>query len=204
MEKESRNSLLQTNVNIEPTGIMYKVFGRAIEDFVKKLLIEQGVTAVADVRVAVVRDGTQPNIRVFVFLEANAVSSANRQQMAGIPEALRVKATPPPVSLSPEATAALAPLCRNKVYASNTGRGKIAVQVDEFAVLALMFAAKAGVHRIIIPEVNKVNNRECVISIVKQPITDTRNNGDSGDVYSSMVNSLINDRDDNRGNGRRF
>lgn len=165
---QTRQSILDTNVAIEPVGVIYNIKGSVIEDFVLNYLEKKGISGVTEIRAVVTREGqSRPEVALYGFIDQSSPAIISKTDK--IPDILKGKLDKVDISLSPDFKKVLIPLCGNEINSGRLEGRECYVKFDIFRVIGLMLAADYRRHRIIIADAKQISGgRECIISVTKQ------------------------------------
>lgn len=129
------NKLFETNVSIDPAGVLYDIKGSDISTFVENYLAQKGIQA-EYVGVLVGREGTKnPEVSVYLFMDQN--SKFINSELKNVPPQLKNKIADANMNLTKELREALTPLCGRDIRFGKRN-GSCYIKLNPFRVLALM------------------------------------------------------------------
>lgn len=130
------NPLFETNVSIDPAGILYDIKGSDISAFVEGYLAEKKISGVEFVGVRVGREGTKnPTVSVYLFMDQNSKFINN--ELKNVPAQLKNKIADANMNLTKELRDVLTPLCGRDIQFGKRN-GSCYIKLNEFRVLGLM------------------------------------------------------------------
>lgn len=183
------NSILDSVVNVEPTGVMYNVTNDVIEEFVEKYLDQNGVTGVSAVRVMVLSEGSRdPEVAIYAFV--NQKSSGIESSVGSIPPLLRGKVDRVQIRLTDAFKKVLYPIVgSDEIETLKAEGGDYSIRLNIFRVLGMMFSCVPGKHRLIIADAKRLSGNSGVCTVLKSVSYDSRPN-DKNDRYLRQINNF--------------
>lgn len=186
------NSLLDKNVSVEPTGVIYNLRGSHVEDFAESYLVKRNIEGVEKVSVVAKREGpNRPELAVYLFIDSRSkfINSSAKE----IPVNLRNKLDHIHIELSEDLKKVLYPLCGKEIKCGKTERGMCYVRLDIFRILALMLAVDHTQHNINIPSVTTIpQSNEPIFNVIKELKYRNKNGSNKADFYDNLVKNLEN------------
>ena len=179
---EKKYSILDSTVDIEPSGVIYSIKGSTIEEFVEEYLSKKNVDGVSEVKVRVRAEGkTRPEVAIYLFMSQD--SKCISSQMQNVPPMLRNKVdSKVNMKLSEDFKKILYPLCGNEIKSGKADNREYYVKLDIFRAVGVMFSVDPRRHSLVISDAKIIpGGRDCVISVVKNEMFNgfSGNNGDS-------------------------
>ena len=191
MDNNKKGTLLDTNVDIQPTGVFFNVTNDIIENFVEQYFAKKNINGISNVKVQVRSEGkSNPYVAIYMFMNQNSngiISDAD-----SIPQILRNKVTEFNVRFSDEFKQSLYPVCGGEIKSGKTKDKEYYVKLNIFRVVGLMLAADPNKHSLVITDTQKLPKGNSVISIMKSEKFNYGNNND-GDKYDRVINYLERD-----------
>lgn len=187
--------IMETNVDIQPVGVIYNVASEDIEAFATKYLSEVcGIDGVLLTRTDVVRNGNyKPEIKTYVFLRQNSrdvVSGLGKidNRLAGMIEQGGYRATD-------KFNNALKAISVNRKIMDDRKNRVVFVELDIFRILALMLDVDRNRHLLNIAEVSKVNKNGGWVGTVYKYAKFVNNTADTnGDKYTDIIKRINRNR----------
>lgn len=188
MDNIKKGTLLDTNVDIQPSGVFFNVTNDTIENFVEQYLARQNINGVTAVKVQVRDEGkSHPYVAIYMFMNQN--SSGIVSDINSIPPMLRNKVDKYNIRLSDDFKKILYPICGNEIESGKTDGKEYFVKLNIFRVVGLMLAADPNKHSIVITDAQRLPKGNSVISIMKSERFNYGTNND-GDKYDRQINYL--------------
>jgi len=161
------NNLLETNVEIDPVGVVYNITGSAVEEFLYSYLVDTcKIDRVSGVRTNVVRDGSaRPEMSLYVFIDDK--SRDVNTGMHKISSALASRMEEGNYQISPELKEAMQPICRDFKINSNPREHVIYFKCSIFKVIGIMFAVDPRSQAITISEIARIKKRDSILTVIK-------------------------------------
>lgn len=163
-------NIMDKNVDIEPSGVIYNIRTSAISEFVEDFLTKKGVDGISLVGVNVdepAKHGSSPYVSAYLFL--NQSSKHIISDINNIPQMLRNKVDKINIRLSDDIKQILYPLCGTDIRSGKVDdNGEFFIQLNIFRVIGLMFAANPNQHKLVISDAKCIPNaRDAIISVIK-------------------------------------
>lgn len=194
MSNKREYDILNSNVDIEPVGVVWNLKKTDIEAFISEYFANRGVGDNTTVQVHVKSEGkARPSVTIYAFVPQG--SDLIQTTVTEMPELIRNKVDNDiePV-ISDSFKKILQPLCGNNIRVGKVpGRRMFFVQLNIFYSIGLMLKAVPDQHKLIITEAKTIpNSRDAVISVIKQNAPNfgkgRHNNG--GTDYESIMDRL--------------
>lgn len=177
----ANNEIFETNVPIEPKGVIYNIEGSQVATFVYNLLTDAGIDGVLMPQVALTREGSNIQaVTCVAFFRSNSpdavgvnVKNSNNMFIRNIVGPGR-GAKP-----SERLEKVLKPLVKgtqdgpdtNLTLVTSKGKSYLTIKLDIFRVLSLMLKAPRRKYEIIIlSSYNIANNRDCILQVIKNTL----------------------------------
>lgn len=187
-ESTKTSTLLDTNISIDPSGVIYNIDNTTIEDFVGEYLSRMNVNGIAKVKLLVKNEGkTNPNVAIYLFMNQNSDSIIS--DINSVPPQLRNKVDKYNVRISDEFKKIIYPLCGSNIESGKAEGKEYFVKLNIFRVVGLMLAAEPNKHSLVITDAKRLTNNSSVISVVKSE-NYSYSTGNSGDKYARQIDYL--------------
>lgn len=167
-QPKSINNLADTNVDITPVGYTWNIRGSEVEEYLYNYFSDiKQITGITNVRVRIIREGSSPQLAVYVSLDRKSVELvSNRNLDKRIERKLDAVSYKASQKLLDAFKPFFDPMNRDDKFKLIISDGKIFVRCNPFMVLGHMLAADPRFHRIFITEVVR-KKRESIISVTK-------------------------------------
>lgn len=185
-EIKNNNSLLKTNVKLDPVAVVYNISASLIEKTIYDYFVKSGINGVSVVRVQPRKSGNRPEVLVYAFF--NKDSEDVISNLDNVPPHLRNRMGSTVYKPSEKLSRALRGVAKGGELAIKDGL--VYVKLNIFKCLAIALNCDPRVNTIVINEVltlKKDNN--CILSVIKG----LKYSGGSTtpvDKYSRIIDSL--------------
>lgn len=169
--------IVDTNINIEPNGVIWNLEGSQIATFVYNLLTDAGVEGVLMPQVALMREGSNSQaVTCVAFFRPNSPDVCGINTNSSNNFLIQNIVGPGVGKPSERLEKVLKPLVKgnqdgpntNLALVKNKGKSYLTVKLDIFRVLSAMLKAPRRKYEIIIiSSYNVANNRDCILQVVK-------------------------------------
>ena len=158
--------LLQTNVDVEPVGVIYNLTANVIEKAITEYLIERGIKDTLAVRLRVDQLRNRTEVSVFAFFDKN--SSNITSNMNKIPEYLRNRVQSGALKPSEKLQEVLRGLTSDTSLAVD--KDIAYVRLNIFKCLGLVLHANPRNQEILINEIKQGNKKDdfIILSVIKK------------------------------------
>lgn len=186
------NKLFETNVSIDPVGVMYDVKGADVSAFVENYLAEKNVTGVEYVGLIVKREGSKnPDVAVYLFMDPNSKFINN--ELKNVPPQLRNKIADANMNLTKELREVLTPLCGREIQFGKRDRSCY-IKLDVFRVLSLMLSAVPKESTVAIIQADEPRkNKDSLMRVAKLVRYQAYGNKDKSAKYINAMEDIEDD-----------
>lgn len=183
------NKLFETNVSIDPAGVLYDVKGADVSTFVENYLAERKVTGVNFVGVMIKREGSKnPDVTVYLFMDPNSKFINN--ELKNVPQQLRSKIADANMNLTKELREALTPLCGREIQFGKRN-GQCYIKLDIYRVLGLMLSAAPKESAIAIIQADQPRKgKDSLMRVAKMVKYQAYSGKDSSAKYMNMIEDI--------------
>lgn len=182
---KTKETLLDTNIDVQPSGVFYNVTNDLIETFVEQYFTTQNVDGVSAVKVQVRTEGkTNPYVAIYAFVNQN--SSGIISDIASIPPMLRGKVDKYNVRLSDDFKKILFPLCGSEIESGKADGKEYFVKLNIFRVVGMMLSVDPNKHSLVITDAQRLPKGGSVISVMKSEKYNYGGNN-NGDKYARQI-----------------
>ena len=189
MSNNKNNNILDRNVDVEPTGVIYKIKGSTVEEFVEKYLSLKNVTGVGRVKVRVQRTSRNDHeVAIYLFMhnDSKFITTETPYIAPMLRDKMDNKAN---LKLSKDFRDILVPMCGEHIECGKRSN-MFFVKLDIFRVVGMMFKVNPNCHAVAIPSAANISGDDSVISVIKEEKFNTYGNKPVDDKYSRMVADL--------------
>ncbi len=158
-------TLLKTNVDVEPVGVIYNLSGHVIEESVMKYFEKLGIQDAVAVRLRVEETRHGKQVSVFAFFKKNSENIISN--LKDVPDYLRSRMGSNSLHASEKLKSALRGLTKDVNLAVD--RDVVYVRLNIFNCLAIVLNANPKVHEITINDIQKGRKKDefVILSVIK-------------------------------------
>lgn len=157
----NNNDLFNKSVDVEPIGVIYSITATEVEQYLYKLLQNQGIDGVQFVKCIVTGNDKRPEVQVGIFMNKHSKNIRNNSRNNDIADFLK-KQLDSGLYYPDEALSKILKPLTKEVKLQLQGNQVICL-LDIFRVLGLMLLANPRLHQINITEATRIKKDSVMI-----------------------------------------